>query len=314
MSDPTVLILDHAAEAYAELIHDAFPKLNITAAKDVESAKASFHRTEVLITFGLDLLPEHIANMPRLRWIQALSTGVDHFKKLLASRPDVVLTSMRGIHGPQISEMVLMHMLTLTRQVPRLIQQQHDRLWSPLPQPQLHGKTVLVIGMGVAGRAIASVSKSLGMCVHAVSRSKTPIPNVDTVFDRTQLLEAVGIADYIVLAIPLEPDTHHLIDAHVLAAMKPETYLINIARGAVVDEEALINALIDGQIAGAGLDVVMQEPLAPTSKLWALPNVFLTPHLAGRSDQYVAQAMTVIQQNFIQFISDDPDLVNLVAH
>jgi D-2-hydroxyacid dehydrogenase (NADP+) len=300
----TVLIVDRNAEGYAARLSELRRSIRLLPVEAPTEAALHFAEADVLLSFAEWLTPEITAAMRRLRWIQLLSAGVEHVLPTVASRPDVLITSMRGIHGPQMSEMVLVHMLTLSRQIPRLVRNQAAHAWEPFDQPLLHGRTVAIIGLGVAGQATARACKALGMRVHGVSRSPT-CSAVDVLFDRSQLTEAAATADYLVITIPLSNDTEKLIDASVLAAMKPTAYLINVARGEIVDESALIHELESGGIAGAGLDVAAGHSLPRESSLWDMPNVFITPHIAGRSDQYVDQAIGVIRSNLRRFLAGD---------
>jgi phosphoglycerate dehydrogenase-like enzyme len=177
----------------------------------------------------------------------------------------------------------------------------------------LEQKTVVIVGMGVAGTRLASVCKALEMTVYGVSRTDREIDGVDRMFDREQLTAAAAAADYLVLALPHDSDSHELIDAEVLAAMKPTAFLVNIARGAVVDEQALVAALETGALAGAGLDVTAPEPPARDSPLWRLDNVVLTPHIAGRSDRYDEHALEVVIPNVGRYLNGERDLLNVIS-
>ena len=182
-----------------------------------------------------------------------------------------------------------------------------------LPPTVLWRKTVVVVGLGTSGQTMARVFAALGMRVLGVSRSERPVEGVDRILPRDRLVEAVAEADFVVLALPGGADTERIVDAAVLDAMKPSAFLVNVARGSVVDEEALVAALREGRIAGAGLDVFAREPLPDESPLWELENVVVTPHLAGRSDRYVEQALAIVEPNVRAFLAGRrEDIVNVV--
>lgn len=310
-----VLVVAHNAEDYVERLRPRFSEVELVPAVTPEEAADHLGDAEVLVAIGHWLTPEHAAHAPRLRWAQSLITGVERFLVALDDRPDVLLTSTRGIHGPQMSEMVLTHMLALTRQLPRMVRNQDRHAWEPFDQPMLQGKTVAIVGIGVAGEATARLCKAFGMTVHGVSRTPRPVEAVDRFFDRSRLAEAAATADYLVLTVPHTPDTERLVDADVLAAMKPDAYLINVARGAIVDEPALIEALRSGSIAGAGLDVFANRELEADSPLWDLPNVLITPHVAGRSDRYVDQALTIVEPNLRRYLDGHRErMLNVIEH
>jgi D-2-hydroxyacid dehydrogenase (NADP+) len=309
-----VLIVWPEPQLYVERLGEAFPELRVSVAADWEAAAAHFATTEILITHGFGLTSDAVRRMPRLGWIQCLLSGIDQLAAARASRPGVLVTSCRGIHATQMSEVALLHMLALSRQTVVTERNRVQRHWA---QPQvvtaLERKTVVIVGTGVVGTRLARVCRGLDMTVHAVSRSPRPIEGVARVFAREQLLEAVAGADYLVLALPHEAETHELIGRDVFEAMKPTAFVVNLARGGVVNEAELIQALSGRQIAGAGLDVTATEPLPADSPLWEMDNVFLTPHIAGRSDRYNEQALTVVVPNMERYLAAQYDqLVNLI--
>ena len=314
-----VLVVDPRAEQYAQRLAAAMGDVRFGAAAGFGEVGAALDRVTTLITMGVGpgvgFDAAVVEKMPRLRWIQSLLAGYDHLTAALEARPDVLLTTMRGIHGPQMAETVLLHMLVLARSVRGRVDDQSAHRWRPGPQPLLHGRTAAVVGMGASGQHIARLCHCLGMTVHAVSRTRAPaVAGVDRVFSREQLTEAASLADFLVLVLAADDDTSHLVDASVLAAMKPTAYLINVARGSVLDEQALLQALSSGRIAGAGLDVFAAEPLPSDNALWDQDNVFITPHIGGYSDTYYEQTLSVVLPNLRAFASGRPqDLVNRVG-
>ena len=283
------------ARSYQEAIAQALPGMEIVAASDRSSALAQAARATVLVAKAQDVSAELVAAMPKLRWIQALTTGTDPLLAL-ALPAAVIVTSVRGIHGPQMAELTILLMLALSRDFPRMLANQRERRWQRWGQRLLAGKTVVIVGVGAISEALAARCKALGQRVIGVT-SRDSVEHFDELMPRPRLHEAVAQADFLVLLVPYSPDTHHLIDAAALAAMKPAAYLINVARGGVVDEAALIEALQTRRIAGAGLDVFAQEPLPPASPLWSLDNVIITPHVGGMSDIYAGQVLPVLVHN-----------------
>jgi D-2-hydroxyacid dehydrogenase (NADP+) len=216
------------------------------------------------------------------------------------------------VHGPQMAELALSMMLMLQRRLPTMIENQRHRRWQRWPQPVLTGKTVTILGLGAAGRSLARACKALGMRVVGVSASQASAEDFDLVVPRARLAEVCAAADFLVLLAALEPETRRLVGAEVLAALPRRAFLINLARGGLVDEAALIGALRTERVAGAGLDVFDEEPLPPEHPLWDLPNVLLTPHIGGWSDVLVEQAVPLLAHNLGVFLSGRPgDLRNL---
>ncbi|MFZ1996411.1 MAG: D-2-hydroxyacid dehydrogenase [Solirubrobacteraceae bacterium] len=314
-----VLIVDPEGEWYAQRLARAAPDAPVRWACSFADAEADLAQVRAVITTGIpamgsQLSADAVAHMPRLEWVQCLLAGHEHLRGALDARPDVVLTTTRGVHGPQMAELVLLHMLVLARGVKQQIANQTARVWRPWPQPLLSGRVVGVVGLGASGRHVARTCAALGMTVYGVSRTAGAVEGVDHVFTRAQLTEVAAQVDFLVLVLAAEPESEKLVDASVLEAMKPSAYLINIARGSVVDEQALIATLRAGTIAGAGLDVFTVEPPPPDSPLWELDSVFLTPHVGGFSDRFQEQNLAVVEPNLRSFVSGRPqDLVNAVA-
>jgi len=303
----TLLIFDPDSPAdtavYAAGIARQFPGLQVVATGSLEAALEAAPAAEVLVAKAQDINPALVARMPGLRWIQALTTGVDPLYTL-ALPAAVTVTSARGIHGPQMAELALLGMLSLYRDFPRMLANQRTRAWRRWPQRLLHGKTVVIVGVGAISEQLAVRSRAFGMRVAGVS-GRTRVDGFDELFPRERLHAAAAQADFLVLVTPYTPATHHLIDAGVLAAMRPTSYLLNIARGKVVDEAALIEALRARRIAGAALDVFATEPLPADSPLWEMDNVIVTPHIGGMSDIYAEQILPVLLHNLGRFLAGD---------
>lgn len=311
-----VLILDKNATAYRDGLAGAFPQLSIHATSDVEEAGRVIEEVEVMVmTHGPQLSPELLARASRLEWIQALVTGTDHFVRLLAERPDILLTSTRGIHTAQMSELALIHMFILNRDFRRIIHNEDKAHWDRLDQRVLDEKTVGILGVGVIGEELAKRCKALGMTVFGISRTPRDLPGFDKFFPRDRLAEAAAEVDFLVVLVPLEPATRNIVDGKILAAMKQGAYLINIARGGVVDEDALIEAVEAGRIAGAGMDAFLTEPLPPEHPFWKMENILVTPKLGGASDLYVKRALPILEHNFDCYLNGKADrMMNVVPH
>jgi D-2-hydroxyacid dehydrogenase (NADP+) len=309
----TVLVAGRETEAFPRRLREALPEVEVVASQSLDARDEQLGRADVLITIGHDATPELLARMPRLRWVQSIITGTDGLQAALRDRPEVLLTSARGIHGSQMSEMAILHMLALTRRIRQLVHNQDLHRWEPFAPPMLDGRTVGILGMGVIGEALARRCHALGMTVVGISRTPRPVEGVDRVEPRARLRDVAPELDFLVLCLPHSAETDRLIGAPVLDAMKPTAYLVNLARGRIVDEAALVQALRTGAIAGAGLDVFEKSPLPQDSPLWDMENVFITPWMAGRSDRYADLAMTIIEPNLRAYLSGDLGrMVNVV--
>jgi D-2-hydroxyacid dehydrogenase (NADP+) len=313
--DVELLVIWPQTEPYVSRLSELFPAVRVRGAVDWDSAPSDLEGTQILVSHGRGLSDKRLAQMPRLAWLQVLSSGTEHLAGLRAARPDLLMTSTSGIHGPQMAESALLHMLALSRAMAFVARERLDHVWAtPGVVTALERKTVVIVGMGTSGLRLARVCSVLDMTVHAVTRSPREIEGVSRCFSREQLPEAVSGADYVVLAMPVEEDTRALFGRELLEAMKPTAFLVNIARGAVVDEPALIEALRSGEIAGAGLDVFAVEPLPADSPLWDMDNVFITPHIAGRSETYNERALEVVVVNLERYLAGAVDeLRNVIA-
>lgn len=303
------------AAAFEARARADLPGIDLLATNDRSQALARAADADVLIGHHFQFDEDLVARATKLRWIQSLTTGTDAILKLKALRPEVLVTSTRGMHGPQMSELVFLHMLALTRDFPRMQRNQAEGIWERWPQPLLWGKTVVIVGVGAISEALAPRCKAFGMTVLGVSNSPRVPEGFDGVFPRSELAKAAAKADYLVLIVPHSPDTENLIDAGVLASMKPGAFLVNVARGGVLDEAALLTALREKRLAGASLDVFRQQQLPPDHPLWREPGVIVTPLVGGMSNIYLEQAYPIVLQNLHAFLSGRTDaMVNVVAH
>jgi D-2-hydroxyacid dehydrogenase (NADP+) len=258
---------------------------------------------------------EVLAKASSLKWVQTLGTGVDGFVTRPHFRKDVLLTRMHDVQGSPASEAVLAMMLAFSRQLPRLIRNQTRHVWDRDSAQHLEGRVVGILGVGRIAEALAPKCKALGMTTVGISSGRADVPGFDQIRPRRELAAAVHDCDFLVVLVPYGPETHHVVDDNVLGAMKRTAYLINIARGGVVDESALLTALIDRQIAGAALDVFATEPLPDDHPFWDMENVIVTPHAAAMHDGYVDHMLPILRANIACFLGDDRgSMMNVVEH
>jgi D-2-hydroxyacid dehydrogenase (NADP+) len=310
-----ILILDHNAEQYHDHLAPRFPKVDFHAVHHAKDAERVLPELEVIIAIGHHIPPAMIAAAKKLKWIQALTTGTDALTAPGVMPPHVLLTSTRGGHGPQMSELAFLNMIALQRNFRKMQRNQAEAKWDQWAQPILEGKTIVIVGLGFLAEHLAERCKLFGMATIGVSGGRGRAPHFDEVHPRSALATVAARADFLMLLVPYAPDTHHLINREVIAAMKPTAFLINLARGGVLDEAALIEHLKAGKIAGAGLDIFSTQPLPPDNPLWTMPNVIITPNIGGRSDQFVRQTMSVVVPNLAAYTEGRlKDLRNLVAH
>lgn len=301
---------------YFNGIQAGFPDITVDIVDHHSKVDPHIAEADILVTFG-PMMAEHVLEKAKkLKWIQALGSGVDGITDRPSLRGDVVVTNLHGIHGGPVSEAALMAMLALARSLPRTVRNQQQGKWDrSVPPSLLKGKTVAIFGVGVISAELAPMCKALGMRVTGISSSVRAVPGFDHMYARSELAKAAGEADYFVLLTPYSPQTRNIVDANIFAAMKPTAYLVNLARGGVVDEDAMMAALSEGRIAGAALDVFSQEPLPADHPLWNMDKVLITPHLGGFYDAYVNEALPVIEHNLRKFLAGDTTgMINLVKH
>jgi len=311
-----VLVLDNFADKYAEHLRAYFPGVTVFPVAKLTDLKAPLDQMDVLVAFGIAVDDALIHTASRLRWIQSLATGVDHFLRCPSLRSETTLTSARGIHGPAMRETVAYLMLAISRDAPGLMRRHLERRWDRgKPWRLIARKTAVVVGTGVSGSAVGELLQAFGLRVIGVSRTPRKERGFDDMVPLDRLAEAAGDADYLVNIMPGGPQNAGLFSAQVFDAMKPSAFFVNIGRGETVDETALIAALQEKRIAGAGLDVFAKTPLPPDSPFWTLPNVVVTPHIGGFFDEYEEYMMPLLSGNMELFLAGRAtEMRNIVPH
>ncbi|MBN1152115.1 MAG: D-2-hydroxyacid dehydrogenase [Dehalococcoidia bacterium] len=320
-----VVVTNKIEDEAIDIIREVAPhQLEVVSAADLARAErqGDYSRADELdallaraeIVYALKLPERLLERAPGLKWIQTISTGVERILTDELVHSDVVVTNMSGIHEVTMSEFVLMLMLMFAKGAPTSFYQQIEGRFKWFPMKVLPGRTVGIVGLGRIGKAVARVSKLHGMRVVGTSRTAMEddsFENVDEVLPLSRLHDLLGQCDFVVLALPLTAESAHLIAEAELRAMNSEGHLINVARGGVVDEPALVEALKEGWIAGAGLDVFETEPLSADSPLRHLPNVIFSPHVSGDIAEYDVGAAGLFADNLRRYLAGEP-LVNIV--
>jgi len=298
---------------YFNHIRMRFPEVTLDMVDHHSKVDPYIGAAEVLITFGPQVTNHVFEKAKNLKWVQALGTGVDGITDQPGLRRDMLVTNMHGFHGGPVSEAALMAMLSLARDLPRSMRLQARRKWERFPAKLLKEKTVGVFGVGTIAQELAPKCQALGMKVVGISSAKREVPGFDAMVGREDLEQAVKNLDFLVLLTPYTPETKNIVDAKIFAAMKPGAYFVNLARGGVVDEDALAEALKSGKLAGAALDVFAKEPLPEDSPLWDMENVIITQHQGGFFDGYPRFAIPVIEENLRKWLAGDvKSMINVV--
>jgi phosphoglycerate dehydrogenase-like enzyme len=319
-----------------ERIRTAAPGARLLTVSAEGLADSPLDDVEVLLRgpISAEAFDRLIARAPRLRWVHSASAGVEGALTPAARERGIVITNARGVFSQPIAEYVLMMILAVSRRLPQLLELQRERTWQPLEGAELRDVTVGIVGLGSIGRAVAELASAFGCRIIATRRRSEAGTRaldgdgdggVDTgpeghpdgrlalaqVLGPDGLTELLGDSDFVVLATPLTPETENMIDGEALAAMKPGAWLVNVARGRLVDERALARALRDGPLGGAVLDTYREEPLSPESPLWDVPNVILTPHTSWSTGRVLDRSVELFTDNLRRFARGEP-LLNVV--
>ncbi len=261
---------------------------------------------EADVIYGARIPQDLTERTPRLKWVQVMSAGVERYLDAGLRKSPVTLTNVSGIHATPIGEFCLGQMLMFAKGAAQCFDMKQQKEWRWFTPVVLRDKTVGIIGLGEIGREVARLSKAFGMRVIATRRStkrETRARNVDVLLPAGGLHRALAESDFVIIALPYTKETDGVIGEAEFEAMKTTAYIINIGRGAIIDEEAMIHALSENRIAGAGLDVYTTEPLPRSSKLWELPNVLFSPHVSGGMENYTAKATDLFCRNLERFVA-----------
>ncbi|RIV17521.1 D-2-hydroxyacid dehydrogenase [Alicyclobacillaceae bacterium I2511] len=262
---------------------------------------------EIIVAGGSAITEELIQRCPKVRWFHSVSAGVDLIPHNLLSARGILLSNSRGIHGRPIGEQVLGMMIGFTRGLHVNLRHQQQKRWEPgYPLQELTGQTLCIVGSGSIGAEVARKAKAFDMRVIGVKRHPLPLPHHDEVVGLDSLYDALATADFVLVLTPLTPNTRHLLDAEAFATMKSSAVVLNFARGDVMDEEALIQALQAGKLRGAGLDVFHREPLPPESPLWDMENVLISPHNGGWTPHYNERMVAIFLNNLRAYREQRP--------
>ena len=258
------------------------------------------------VIFGFVPPKDIMKRAPHLKWFQATSAGVDRHIGTEIWQSKALITGASGIHATPIGEFIMGLMLMFAKNAPLGFKMMQTKKWDRYASGTLRGKTVGIVGLGHIGMEVARLAKAFGMRVIGTRRSAKQAgkaKNVDLLLPASRMKEMLGQADYVALCCPLTADTRHIIGEAELKAMKPAARLINIGRGELIDEAALIKALQEKRIAGAGLDVTEREPLPPDSPLWDLDNIILSPHVSGGMEDYMLRAAELFTDNLQRYLA-----------
>lgn len=307
----------HVPDWVVAALRERWPEMQVVHLKGYERLGEEVADSDILV--GWSLRPEQLAHAARLQWIHSLAAGVAQLMFPELRRGPVVVTNARHIHAVTMAEHALGLMLALARRFPSAFRYQQRRhwaqqeIWDEQPHPlELNTRTLVVVGYGAIGQALAARARALGMRIVGVKKDVTRgTAGADAVYPADKLPQALGEADFVVLAVPETPESQRMFGRRQFAAMKSTAYFVNIARGKLLDHDALLEALEQQRIAGAALDVADPEPLLPESPLWSLDNLIITPHLSAVSERLWHRQLALLLDNLERFFSGR-ELLNVV--
>ncbi len=305
-----IMFLSNISQEHMELIESLDKRISVKKAKNVAEAASDLLDVHVVASLGWEFPREAFISSPKLRWIHALSAGVDALFYPEFIRSDVVLTNSRGVYDIPVAEHAFALLTSLTRGIDRFHSFQIEKAWKRSPVTEMEGKTMGIIGLGSIGREIARKAKE-GYNMHVIATKKRihgKEPFVDEILSADQLDVLLEKSDFIVVAAALTKETEGLIGEKELKRMKDTAYIVNIARGRIIQSPAIIQALHEGWIAGAGLDVTDPEPLPPEDPMYDAPNLIITPHMAAMApaDRHEERVVRVFMGNLKAFLKNEP--------
>lgn len=314
-TSPVVLLHTDALDTALEIVRRAHPDLQVHGCDSYAGLARALADTGAEVVYsvrfaGSQGFPrEALVAAGSLRWLSIGGSGTDHVAPWDAGR--LTVTNAAGAAADMMAEYVLGAMLSFTLSLPGFARAQRDRRWTGGKLRPIAGQTLLIVGLGHTGRALAKRARALGMTVLGLRANPVPTEDVDRTLGIAALMEVLPQADFVTLCLPLLPSTRGLIGPAALAAMKPGAVLVDVSRGGIVEEPALVAALEGGRIAGAALDVFQTEPLPPDHPYWGMENVILTPHCSSVFDGWDRKALEMFVENMGRYRRGEP-LANIV--
>ncbi|WP_213818673.1 D-2-hydroxyacid dehydrogenase [Garciella nitratireducens] len=297
-----------------ECFRKEFPQIEFLVERNqLKSREELLEEIDIWVDYGLELTQEELQRAKNLKWLMVYSAGVDKLPKEEILKRNILVTNVRGIHKHAIAEQVFGYMLYYVRKFDVTFQQQKNKEWNRNFKPQsLYGKTIGILGVGAIGQEIARKAKAFDMKVLGVRKTAKPTPYVDEIYSIEKMDRVLTSSDFIVTVFPNTPETKHIINKEAFNKMQEHVYFINIARGEIVDTQALLWALKKKKIAGAAIDVFEEEPLPKDHPLRSLENIFITPHSAGLFPDYISRANEIFKKNLWTFLTKIGKMINVV--
>jgi len=295
-------------EEYKALLEKNIPEAEFMICTNREEMEKYAPEAEIALV-GMTFPQDLFKRMPKLEWVQALAAGVESYIQNAEQFKRIPVCRITGAFGKYMAEYVLAYVLYFCQNIPRVLKAQREKKWDPFRMEFIHQKTLGVMGLGHIGKEVAQKARAAGMRVVSWDMARANAPYVERQFGSREMRDFLKETDFVVLTLPATPATKNLAGRDFFKAMKKTAYLINICRGAIVDEDALLEALRSGQIAGAVIDAMKEEPLPKENPLWDCPNLIVTAHISGPS--LPEDMVEIFKENFRRFLRKEP-LIGLI--
>lgn len=308
-----VIIAARCDENLQKRLRKTFPAVQFSFFPGLQDVGNELQQAEVLVTYGMNLTVDVLDRAKNLRWVMILSAGLDHLPLEAIKERNIILTNVRGIHKIPIGEFVMAFMLQYVKKFPFFQKEKEKKHWNRDVQiDELYGQTLLVVGAGAIGSHIARLAKGFGMRTLGIKRTASQNESFDAIYPLSKLNEILPKADFVVSILPSTDETKNVFTKEQFSLMKPSSVFINVGRGDAVKEADLLDALNQGKIAHAYLDVFQKEPLPETHPFWTCENITITPHITGVTAPYLNRAMEIFEKNLQLYLDGKKHMINVV--
>jgi glyoxylate/hydroxypyruvate reductase A len=303
MRKKVLVFVPESLDVYKALLEKHVPEAELLLCQNREQAEEYASHAEIALV-DMSFPQDVFKQMPKLKWVQVMAAGVENFIQNAEQFKNIHVCRVLGVFGKYMAEYVLAYVLYFSQNISRVIEAQKERRWDPFHMEFIHRKTMGVLGLGYIGSEVAQKAKALGMRTISWDMVNKNVTFVDRQFGAGEMKEFLKEADFVVSTLPATPQSNNLLNREAFKAMKKTVYFINISRGAIVDEEALVEALKTRTISGAVLDVMKQEPPSPESPLWDCPNLIMSAHISGPS--LPEDMVGIFKENFHRYLNEEP--------
>lgn len=306
-----ILFSAKISKKHQERLMKEFPEENFIFCNDMKEAKNSLSEAEILVTYGEDVTAEDVRDAKHLKWMMVLSAGIEKlpFKEII--QQDILITNARGIHKIPMAEYTIAMLLQVVRKAKTIYERQAEKQWDrSIKMDEISQKTMLIAGTGAIGQEVARLAKAFRMKTIGVSRSGRKVEHFDENHGTKQLHNVLPQADFVVSVLPSTRETKYLFNEDSFRSMPNHAIFLNMGRGDVVQTEVLLEAVRNGEISHAVLDVFEEEPLPEDHPMWIEENITITPHLSGISPRYVSRALTIFERNLASYRSKGKNVIN----